>query len=575
MSALVRSGPPVVPTPSPVSVPVYTMSKELVFAKDGMTDNCMDSRAGMNSDLPMAGSPYTIEAWVMPEEVSPSESFGIVGWGVPRYNQLNGLIFFRGSDSLRNVWWQNDLQANLEKPLADGSYHHVAATWDGSTSRMFVDFVEVASKASSGYGVMKKDNFCVGRAWHQDGSDANFIGKIKDLKIWKHALSASEMRVDTGKQAEANTKQDERVSVSHPKKNPKYRVHTQIGFLNIHSEPGDPFRQDNVVGKWLEGDVVEVINGPVQTEYGPWLQTPRGWSIQVYRSFEWLRPLSVEIEATQEDKGKPKQASIQKANPGVEDEGSEKKDGIPKQDASIQDKESVQSDMDEQFVYEGVLSLQFFTQDVDPQAQLNTHQNALVAGLKSYFGFVSVSLQSASKVDVPSGRRLRSLLAQSTIRFKARGGRIALADDSGIKTAIQEAFNAAGAHITVDSASVEWLVTTSQEPESTGDMWMFAGLGLLFSLVSCGILAFFVFQRMRPATQRKVIFGTAHENVNAVFPKTSSPTLHDAIAVNFVQPGGIKSTKDGDDMSESTVEGDNISEGAPSSATSVAEEVSV
>merc|ERR1712194_958538 len=103
-----------------------------------------------------------------------------MGWGVPGRNQLNGLIFYLSSWSLRNIWWQNDLQANLATTLADGSYHHVAATWDGKMQRIFVDSAEVASKEASGYGVQKKVNFCIGVAWHRDGSRAMFRGKFKD-----------------------------------------------------------------------------------------------------------------------------------------------------------------------------------------------------------------------------------------------------------------------------------------------------------------------------------------------------------------------------------------------------------
>lgn len=164
--------------------PIFSMLEERHFQGVGQ---CFDADASGIRDLPLAGSSYTIEAWVQPEEVKPSESFGIVGWGTPGYSQLNGLIFFRGSDSLRNIWWQNDLQAYLKKPLADGTYHHVAATWDGSTHKLFVDFNEVASRKAHDYNVQSKVNFCVGVAWHQDGSRAHFKGKIKGLKIWNIA----------------------------------------------------------------------------------------------------------------------------------------------------------------------------------------------------------------------------------------------------------------------------------------------------------------------------------------------------------------------------------------------------
>merc|ERR1719471_715766 len=52
-------------------------------------------------------------------------------------------------------------------------------------------------------------------------------------------------------------------------------VRTQRGFLNIHSSPGNPFRTDNIVGYWQEGDLVQVTGPSVETSYGPWLPTER------------------------------------------------------------------------------------------------------------------------------------------------------------------------------------------------------------------------------------------------------------------------------------------------------------
>lgn len=76
-----------------------------------------------------------------------------------------------------------------------------------------------------------------------------------------------------------------------------YRVHTVLGFLNIHSETGDPFRADNVVGKWHDGDTFEAIGDMVGTVQGPWVQSERGWSIAKYNGFEFLERIK-EKEAT-------------------------------------------------------------------------------------------------------------------------------------------------------------------------------------------------------------------------------------------------------------------------------------
>ena len=34
----------------------------------------------------------------------------------------------------------------------------------------------------------------------------------------------------------------------------------QVGFLNVHSEPGDPYRTDNVVTQLVDGALVQVVS---------------------------------------------------------------------------------------------------------------------------------------------------------------------------------------------------------------------------------------------------------------------------------------------------------------------------
>lgn len=87
-------------------------------------------------------SGYTIEAWVKPEgSVSVS---GIAGYGTyGTNNEVNGLRF-SGPSTLVNYWWGQDLMVNTPN-LADGNYHHVAATYDGTTRRIYVEGVLMGS----------------------------------------------------------------------------------------------------------------------------------------------------------------------------------------------------------------------------------------------------------------------------------------------------------------------------------------------------------------------------------------------------------------------------------------------
>lgn len=162
--------------------PVFSMPDEEFFPS-----GCRFRAEGAAADLPMGGSPYTIEAWVMPDE--DIKHGGIVGWG--EWGAHGSVQAFRFADihKLKNYWWGNALVAETPASLADGEYHHVAATWDGAVRRIFVDFREVAQQVTSGYAVSRKDNFCIG----QTNNNEHFRGRIKDLKIWKFARSAAEM----------------------------------------------------------------------------------------------------------------------------------------------------------------------------------------------------------------------------------------------------------------------------------------------------------------------------------------------------------------------------------------------
>ena len=67
----------------------------------------------------------------------------------------------------------------------------------------------------------------------------------------------------------------------------KYRVDAPRGFLNVHSEPDDPFRLDNVVEQLEHGTVVTAVeerDGWVRHDMG-------GWSIREHGGHAFLVPL--------------------------------------------------------------------------------------------------------------------------------------------------------------------------------------------------------------------------------------------------------------------------------------------
>eukprot|EP00930_Biecheleria_cincta_P021688 TRINITY_DN15999_c0_g1_i1.p1 TRINITY_DN15999_c0_g1~~TRINITY_DN15999_c0_g1_i1.p1 ORF type:complete len:3926 (-),score=687.33 TRINITY_DN15999_c0_g1_i1:334-12111(-) len=165
------------------TMPVYSLLGTHRF--NGRT--CHDASKGKSADLPLAGDSYTIEAWIKPDKNYGNA--GIVGWGT--YSRRNTNAFRLGRNIIKNYWWDNDIQYRTAN-LADGKWHHVAATYDAKTKmrKLFVDFVKIKFSKTGGYETTSKSNFCVGRT----GQNEYFSGEMKDLMIWKVARKVEDER---------------------------------------------------------------------------------------------------------------------------------------------------------------------------------------------------------------------------------------------------------------------------------------------------------------------------------------------------------------------------------------------
>lgn len=98
----------------------------------------------------------------------------------------NGTINF--ALTLDNTY--NFLQSNI--PIAVNRWYHIAATYDGSTMRIYVDGVEQASRSTSGSISVFSEDLKIGEGFN-NGS-ANFNGQIDEVRIWDIARSPSEIQ---------------------------------------------------------------------------------------------------------------------------------------------------------------------------------------------------------------------------------------------------------------------------------------------------------------------------------------------------------------------------------------------
>ena len=161
----------------PAAEPVFELLPMSTF--DG-SSQCIDRVEGSAADLPGTGA-YTIQADIKPQ--SDVALGGIVGWGTYGHHSRVNALRMAGPNRLIHYWWGNDLGASLSTSLADEQFHNVAVSYDGSTRKMYVDYVLVGSDSATGYFATDKSSFCVG----QTNNNENFRGGIKNVMIWDYA----------------------------------------------------------------------------------------------------------------------------------------------------------------------------------------------------------------------------------------------------------------------------------------------------------------------------------------------------------------------------------------------------
>jgi hypothetical protein len=145
---------------------------------DGSNDYLL-MQQGTTATIPTTGS-YTIEFWIYPTVLKTGH---IVGWGTWSGTNQTQTIRLASNGSITDVWFGSGNAAPAGTVVAN-TWQHIAATYDGTTQRLFKNGVLVASTANSGHNVTKIDN--VGIGWLNTApTGERYQGYIDDVRITK------------------------------------------------------------------------------------------------------------------------------------------------------------------------------------------------------------------------------------------------------------------------------------------------------------------------------------------------------------------------------------------------------
>ena len=140
--------------------------------------------------VPVGNGAYTIEAWIKPTSMGV---FGIIGWGNYGTNsQTNALRL--SPTGIVNYWWNNDLIVST--PDLSGRWHHVAATYDGTTRRFFLDGVLLGQDYPSGHNVPNANNLRIGSTCPVSCGGEYFPGSIDEVRVYSVALTTPQLQAD-------------------------------------------------------------------------------------------------------------------------------------------------------------------------------------------------------------------------------------------------------------------------------------------------------------------------------------------------------------------------------------------
>lgn len=154
-------------------------------------------------------SSFSMEAWVLQKATVPSAT--IISKGDLNTSNKRGYHLSLNNGNANLTWYNNAGVAliNIKSPYAiiTDKWYHIAATYDGTTAKLFIDGLEVATGAPSGLPTTGTEKFLIGAMFDSNTPTVpknNFNGFIDEVRIWNKALTVQQIREMMNQEIEIN-----------------------------------------------------------------------------------------------------------------------------------------------------------------------------------------------------------------------------------------------------------------------------------------------------------------------------------------------------------------------------------
>jgi prepilin-type N-terminal cleavage/methylation domain-containing protein len=179
---------PVTDTPSTIFENPYSLS----FA--GGTDFVINSQSDLDSYLPEGTEERTLSLWVKTDAVETGTVFGGYGSDSSNRNFQIGFNYANGGAELTFYGFSaGDYVTSVPSTeIADGQFHHIAITYDGSELSFYVNGTLRDTHTTTLSTVA--NYVCVaGEVNNATICDRNFDGEVDDFRIYNRVLSTDEI----------------------------------------------------------------------------------------------------------------------------------------------------------------------------------------------------------------------------------------------------------------------------------------------------------------------------------------------------------------------------------------------